>query len=89
MTHYGKGKYSFGICDRSGKKVPYRELVEEPGTGLVVHYTESDKQFNAVDHPQNKPPQFRQEMKPFRDVRNGSTEVVLTTVSVSSWLPPV
>lgn len=53
---YASGKKSFGICDRSGFKVPYKRLVKEPGTGLMVDKRWSDGRWNRVDHPQNFPP---------------------------------
>jgi hypothetical protein len=43
------------ICDRSGFKHPITEAVKEPGTGYVVHKTESDGLYSMVCHPQNKP----------------------------------
>jgi len=43
----------FAISDRSGMKFPYREMVIEPGTGYLVHYTESDGMYSIVNHPQN------------------------------------
>lgn len=48
-----KGKRSFFICERSGFKYPYSEHVVEPGTGLIVHKSETDGIWNRVDHPQN------------------------------------
>lgn len=53
---FAKGKIALAICDRSGFAYPYREMVKEPGTGLLVHWTESDGPYNIVDHPQNYPP---------------------------------
>ena len=43
------------ICDRSGFKYPITEAVKEPGTGYVVHKSESDGMYSMVCHPQNKP----------------------------------
>lgn len=51
---WAKGYRTKFICDRSGMKFPYREAVKEPGTGLIVHKSESDGPWNPVDHPQNK-----------------------------------
>jgi hypothetical protein len=48
-----KGKYAVAISDRSGFKFPWREMVREPGTGYIVHRSESDGKYNLVDHPQN------------------------------------
>jgi hypothetical protein len=47
------GKNAWAICERSGFRFPYKEMIFEPGTGLFVHYSESDGKFNRVDHPQN------------------------------------
>lgn len=52
---YTSGRKSYGICDRSGFKVPYRRLVKEPGTGLMVDRKWSDGIWNRVDHPLNFP----------------------------------
>jgi hypothetical protein len=55
------GKYSVGICQRSGFKYPYRDLVVEPGTGWLVHWSMSDGMWNLKDHPQNKSPRKKVE----------------------------
>jgi len=47
------GKYATAIDDRSGFKYPWKDLVREPGTGWMVHKSESDGQYSLVDHPQN------------------------------------
>lgn len=80
---YGKGKRSVGICQRGGHKVPYRYIIEEPGTGLRVDRRWSDGRFNMVDHPQNFPPKFNPDEVPLRlatqnDVRTPAS--VETTV---------
>lgn len=48
-----KGKYAIAISDRCGFKFLWKEMVKEPGTGFIVHYSESDGKYNLVDHPQN------------------------------------
>ena len=48
-----KGKYAIAISERSGFKFPWREMIKEPGTGVIVHPSESDGKYNLVDHPQN------------------------------------
>ena len=55
-SKFAKGVHAKAICDRSGKKYPYKEMVLEPGTKLLVHYTETDGKWNSVDHAQNYPP---------------------------------
>lgn len=47
------GKHAIAISDRSGFKFPWKEMVKEPGTGYIVHRSESDGRWNLVDHPQN------------------------------------
>lgn len=52
---FARGKRATAICDRSGFKYLLRELVREPGTGLMVHKSMNDGMWNRVDHPQNFP----------------------------------
>jgi hypothetical protein len=52
MKPFASSKNAIKICQRSGFKYPYDEVVVEPGTGLMVHYTESDGYFNRVNNPQ-------------------------------------
>lgn len=54
MSNYGTGRKAWSVSDRSGKRFPYREMVYEPGTHLWVHKSESDGEYNAVDHPQGR-----------------------------------
>lgn len=49
---FATGKNAIAICQRSGMKFPYSEMIIEPGTGLFIHYSESDGMYNRVDHPQ-------------------------------------
>lgn len=53
---FATGKNAVGICHRSGFKVPYRELVFEPGTNYLVHKSETDGSYSIASHPQNFPP---------------------------------
>lgn len=46
-------KYPWAISDRSGMRFPMNEMVKEPGTGFLVHKSESDGIWNLIDHPQN------------------------------------
>lgn len=48
------GKRAMAISDRSGQAFPYREMVEEPGTKLWVHKSESDGRWNRVDFEKNR-----------------------------------
>lgn len=43
---------AFAISDRSGFRHPMREMIIEPGTGYLIHRSESDGKYNFVDHPQ-------------------------------------
>ncbi len=52
---YASGKNALSISDRSGFQFKYTEMVKEPGTRVWVHESESDGQYNLVDHPQNFP----------------------------------
>lgn len=58
---FATGKYAVGICHRSGFKVPWRELVFEPGTNYLVHKSEDDGPNSLVTHPQNFPPEKKTE----------------------------
>lgn len=52
---FAKGKRAFSICDRTGWKTRYKDMVIEPGTGIFVDKSWSDGKWNRVDHPQNFP----------------------------------
>jgi hypothetical protein len=49
---FASSKNALRICQRSGLKYPYNEVIREPGTGLWVHYSESDGAYNRIQHPQ-------------------------------------
>ena len=40
------------ISDRSGFEFDIKDSIKEPGTGYLIHKSESDGIYNAVDHPQ-------------------------------------
>ena len=48
-----KGSKAKAISDRSGFKFPMDEMVIEPGTGYLVHKSESDGQYSLINHPLN------------------------------------
>jgi hypothetical protein len=48
---FASGKNAIAICDRSGLKFPYAEIVTEQGTGLRVHRSELDGVYNRVTNP--------------------------------------
>ncbi len=50
---YNKGRKAVFFSDRSGAPFPYNERVKEPGTGLIVHRSESDGKWNRVDWPRD------------------------------------
>lgn len=62
MARWAKGKHSKSICDRSGFKYNYRDMVKEPGTGYWVYKGESDGQNNAVTDPLNFAPRKKREV---------------------------
>lgn len=43
---------AWAISDRSGLRFHKRDMIREPGTGYLVHKSESDGMWNYVDHPQ-------------------------------------
>lgn len=53
---WAKGRKALAICDRTGFQHRMKDMVIEPGTGLLVYKTWSDGKWNRVDHPQNFPP---------------------------------
>ena len=55
MPNYDRGKHAVFICDRSGFKFKYKDLVVEDG--LVIHKDEADAGWSIVSHPQNYPPE--------------------------------
>lgn len=59
------------IDDRSGFKIKHKDAVKEPGTGYLVHSSESDGEYNLVDHPVNHVNQLVKFGDPFpiEDVR--------------------
>jgi hypothetical protein len=86
MSH-GKGEHSYFICDRSGRKYPYKEGVIEPGTGLFVHKSESDGMYSAVTHPQNFPAKAKPEGRGLKHARPGSTEEILSFLTTEAGSP--
>lgn len=54
MSNYSNARKAWSVSDRSGKRFPYREMLYEPGTNQWVHISESDGEYNAVDHPQGR-----------------------------------
>lgn len=53
MGRKRKGKIANFISDRTGFKYPISEAVIEPGTGWLVHVSESDGGFSLTEHPAN------------------------------------
>lgn len=54
MSKWASGRRSKSVCERSGFKFNYKEMVHEPGTNYWVHWTESDGKWSLVEHPQNR-----------------------------------
>jgi len=77
---WAKGRRARFICDRSGMEFPYREAIQEPGTGHFIHTSESDGPYNIVDHPQNKTADLRESIA----LRWARPDVQTSTASVSA-----
>lgn len=84
MTKFAKGRRALFICDRSGFTYPWRQAVKEPGTGLMVHRSESDGKFNIVDHPQNFPPTDLSERIALKWSRPDRDEVAADTTFIQT-----
>ena len=69
----GERRNASAISDRSGVRFRMREMVKEPGTGYLVHRTESDGKWNIVDIPFNNPHKYVRYGDPF-PVRNARPE---------------
>lgn len=48
-----RGSKASAISDRSGVRYPMNEMVIEPGTGWLVHKSESDGKYSLTNHPLN------------------------------------
>ena len=48
-----RSKTARAICDRSGFEYPMSEMVIEPGTGWLVHKSQSDGRWSLAAHPLN------------------------------------
>jgi hypothetical protein len=70
------------ISDRSGFRHPMKEMVIEPGTGYLVHRSESDGMWNLVDHPLNHVQRYVEFGDPF-PVEDARPEVVFES---QEWL---
>ena len=79
---FTRGKKGRFICDRSGMEYPISEAVIEPGTGYMVHKSESDGMWNLVDHPQNFSFHDFSDPKTFKDVRVDRNEEEANFVDV-------
>lgn len=69
MSNYSTGKRAWSVSDRSGKRFPYNEMVYEPGTNFWVHKSESDGEYNMVDHPQGRIKMPRADVQQLETVR--------------------
>lgn len=54
MSNFAQGKRAWAISQRSGLRFPYNEMIKEEGTGYFIHRSESDGEYNAVTHPQQR-----------------------------------
>lgn len=64
---FTRGRKAKAVSQRSGADIPYKRLVREPGTGLLIDRRESDGRYNLVDHPQNFPPREKGEAIALRE----------------------
>jgi hypothetical protein len=85
---YATGKHAVGICTRSGFKVPWKELVYEPGTNYLVSEKEDDGFNSLVAHPQNFTPEKRKERIGLRWSFPDTTISVGTVVSAEQLYLP-
>ncbi len=63
----------------------------EPGTGLFVHFLESDGQYSLVNHPQNRPISFKEDQAPLPFATNqppmvNEATMLVTNVSATDYL---
>jgi hypothetical protein len=65
MPKIGSNSGGSAVSDRSGFRHPMSEMVIEPGTGWLVHRSESDGMWNEVDHPLNHVQKFVDYGDPF------------------------
>jgi hypothetical protein len=84
--NFAKGKKAVAIDDRTGFKMPYKEMVFEPGTNYFVHEDESDKNFSLVSHPQNYPPKQLVENVTLKHAYP-DTDVSVAAVSIGALYP--
>ena len=55
MPKFAKGKRALSICGRCGMSFPYRSMKKEL-SGLWVCPDDYDGEYQALNHPQLKPP---------------------------------
>ncbi len=69
---FAKGKHAVGICQRSGRKLPYSQLVEDGDIpGLLV-----DPAWRDISHPAERPIRTKEAIalrKPAPDTDNDGT----------------
>ena len=82
MRRYRKGRKSYGICQRTGFKVRYRNIIREPGTGLIIDKRMSDGRYNAVDHPQNCSARVGPDSVPLENATKDTAEPAATEIKV-------
>jgi hypothetical protein len=65
------GRKARAIDQRSGFEFPYKYLIREPGTKLLIDGRESDGRYNLVDHPQNFQPKDVSDTTALRNATGG------------------
>jgi hypothetical protein len=95
MARYARGKYSYGIDDRTGRKVRLRDLKREWG-GVLVHKSEWEEKHPQLTPPKNiNDPQVLRNPRPDIDPVNALIQYgtygkrgISTTMALNAiWLP--
>jgi hypothetical protein len=77
---YAKGRHAVAIDDRTGFKVRYKDCVIEPGTGYLVHRSESDGRWSYNKHPQNFAPKNLRDGAPLKNARVDRIEYMFSVL---------
>ena len=79
-----KGKHAYGYCQRTGDKVPYKDLVRDgDNPGLLV-----SKKFKDKEHPAERPPRVAENTRlrrPSPDIDDDSPGSSTLLVDALGW----
>lgn len=81
MARYSRGKYSYGISDRSGFKVRYKDMRTD-WDGLRVHKSELDGR-----HPQDYPRKITSEPQVLKDARPDNDDMGTVGTQLRDVIP--